>query len=148
MFKKKIEILVNSTKKMLFDEDHFTFSDNLNVEKAVFKSFTSEFELDSDTIVYLSSEISVIQNLSLILYGIEIDGNEEDMLQDGLNELLNLFIGNAAKDLEEMGLDFSETLMPTKSLFKEDRLEYNNFQIDIPTEMGEVTLAFSVRNRS
>jgi hypothetical protein len=151
IFYRSAEIIINSAKTLILDEWDgvvYKFSPDENVDDLQFEEFTSEFMIDAndDGKIYLSAGRNVIQYLALKLYGIDLSMEEDqDMFQDSINELLNYFIGNAARQLETLGLDFIESLIPTPAHFEEYRKSFKNYMIIIPLPEGNVIFTLSLK---
>lgn len=115
-------------------------------EKHQLRAYTSEFNLDQigEEKVLLSADCEAINYFSMMLFGMDIPEEEVGMFQDGLNELLNILIGNAARDLSKRGLDFLESITPHNGVFNGLRDKFNNYLVTIPTEGGEIDFIFSL----
>lgn len=148
---RSIEIIINSAKSLILDEWDgviYYFSHKDKVSDVTFKDFASEFILEdlNESKIYLTADREVIKNLSLKLYGIELsDEDDDDLIQDSLNELLNFFVGNAARELESLGLDFIESLTPTAANFESNKNDYENYLIEIPVDGSSIAFIYSVK---
>ena len=151
IFYRSAEIIINSAKSLILDEwdgNIYSFSSSDRIENVQFEEFTSEFIIDKNDEgkIYLSATRSVIQSLALKLYGMDLSADEdEDMFQDSINELLNFFIGNAARELITMGLDFIESLIPVPAQFDNYRKNFENYRIVIPLTEGEIIFVLSIK---
>ncbi|MBU1100732.1 MAG: chemotaxis protein CheX [Bacteroidetes bacterium] len=151
IFSEKMEIILSSARSLLFggevsnDENIIIIKD---AENHKLRAYSSEFSLDQEgeDKVIVSANCHVISYFSMMLFGMEIPEGEEDMCQDGLNELLNIIIGNAARDLSKRGLDFLELITPQVGVFDNSRDSFNNYLVIVPTESGEIDFIFSLRD--
>lgn len=148
---RSIEIIINSAKSLILDEWDgviYYFSHKDKVSDVTLKDFASEFILEdlNESKIYLTADREVIKNLSLKLYGIELsEEDDDDLIQDSLNELLNFFVGNAARELESLGLDFIESLTPTAANFESNKNDYENYLIEIPVDGSSIAFIYSVK---